>query len=70
MANIVVNITEYGKRHAEDITGSGLKYKVLSLLYQRGMMSASEIAEELGISSMKARMVVNSLIAEGKVKEE
>jgi len=70
VADIVVGITEYGKRHAEDITGSGLKYKVLSLLYQRGAMSTSEIAEELGISSTKAKMVVNSLIAEGKVREE
>lgn len=70
MADIVVNITEYGKRQAEDITGSGLKYKVLNLLYQRGMMSTREIADELGISGMKANMVVNSLIAEGKVREE
>jgi len=70
VADIIVGITEYGKRHAEDITGSGLKYKALSLLYQRGTMSTSEIAEELGISSMKAKMVVNSLIAEGKVREE
>jgi len=70
MADVVVNLTEYGKRCAEDITGSGLKYKVLSLLYQRGMMGASEIADELGISNMKARMVVNSLIADGKVREE
>jgi len=70
MADVVVNLTEYGKRSAEDITGNGLKYRVLSLLYQRGMMSTSEIAEELGISGTKARMAVNSLIAEGKVREE
>jgi len=70
MADMVVNITDYGKRHAEDITGSGLKYKVLSLLYERDVMSISEIANELGISHGKARMVVNSLIGEGKVREE
>jgi len=50
MADMVVNITEYGRHRAEDITGSGLKYKVLSLLYQRGMMGIGEIAEELGIN--------------------
>ena len=70
MADVVVNLTDYGRRCAEDITGSGLKYKVLSLLYERGMMSTSEIAQELGISGTKTRMVVSSLIAEGKVREE
>lgn len=70
MSEMLVNATEYGKRCAEDITGSGLKYKVLCLLYQRGMMSISEIAEELGIGTGKAKMIVNSLIAEGKVREE
>jgi len=70
MAEMLVNVTEYGRRCAEDITGSGLKYKVLCLLYQRGMRAISEIAEELGINAGKARMAVNSLIAEGKVREE
>jgi DNA-binding MarR family transcriptional regulator len=67
---LVVNITEYGKKSAEDIRGSGLKYRALAKLYEQGTMNTSELAQELGISTMKANMVINALIREGKVREE
>lgn len=70
MAELIVSITEHGKRAAEDIRGSGLKYRALSKLYEGGTMSTSELAEELGIGTLRTNMILNSLIHEGKVREE
>ena len=70
MADMIISITESGKHAAEDVTGKGLKYKILGKLYEQGTMSTEELSGELGIGSMRTSMVVNSLIREGKVRED
>jgi len=68
--NVTVSITSYGKQKAEDITGKGLKYRVLSKLYEQGTMSSEELAAELGVSNIRMTMIINALLREGKVREE
>ena len=65
-----IALTPQGKMVAEDTTGSGAEFAVLSLLYEtNGPLEFEEICETLHASEEKASMIVHRLINKGLVKE-
>jgi len=65
-----IALTPLGKSIAEDTTGKGPEFAVLSMLYEtNGPMDFDEIVDELHTDEEKASMVVRRLIAKNYVKE-
>lgn len=66
-----LELTQAGQKQAEDTTGRGPDFTVLSLLYENngGPVDFDEIMEKLNTDEVKASMIVRGLISEGYVRE-
>jgi len=65
-----IALTPLGKSVAEDTTGKGPEFAVLSFLYEsNGPVDFEEIVGETHMNEEKASMVVRKLINKGYCKE-
>jgi len=65
-----LTLTPLGKSIAEDTTGHGPEFTVLSMLYEsNGPVDFDEICDELRTDEEKASMIVRRLMSKGYVKE-
>ena len=62
-------MTSVGRRKAEELTGSGPKSQVMTLLYERDSMDVSEIAAELDMDETRVAMIVRGLMRDGYVQK-
>jgi len=65
-----ITLTPLGKQTAEDTTGKGPEFAVLSLLYEaNGPVDVDEVMDSLHADDEKASMLIHRLINKGLVKE-
>lgn len=61
-------LTSLGKKKAEEFSETTPKNKVLAYLNENGVSTVPEVANDLGCSPQKAKMVINSLEKDGYVR--
>ena len=67
----MLSLTSLGKQDAQNTTGRGPEFAVLSELYENDdSMEFEEITEKLHMDDEKASMIINKLIKTGRVKND
>lgn len=62
-------LTELGKKKAEDVRLVGTRGDVMSILDTAGACTLSEIAKEAKLSPERTKRIINSLISDGWVRK-
>lgn len=64
-----VSLTSLGRQKAEELSGTGPRSQVLTVLYEEGSMNVGELASSTGLPEDKVAMVVRSLMKDGYIQK-
>lgn len=66
--DVTIALSELGQKRALEITGRGVKYELLTTLYENGTMTLGELSDEMDLDPDKVAMILKALDKKGYVR--